>query len=77
MRAYIAGCGGMLGKAVYGYFSERVEVMASDINLNAPWLKYADVRDYRDVYESAARFKPDLIVNLAASLTSKSARTVK
>ena len=66
MRVYIAGCGGMLGKAVYEYFSARAEVKASDINLTAPWLEYADVRDYRDVYESAARFKPDLIVNLAA-----------
>lgn len=65
-RVYIAGCGGMLGRAVYEYFSERTTVKATDIDLNIDWLSYADVRDYYQMEESITGFKPDFIVNLAA-----------
>lgn len=65
-RVYIAGCGGMLGEAVYEYFSERTIVKATDIDLNTDWLEYADVRDYHDMNKSITDFKPDLIINLAA-----------
>jgi dTDP-4-dehydrorhamnose reductase len=66
MRVYIAGCGGMLGRAVYEYFSARAEVMATDINITAPWLGYADVRDHGMMLESVSRFLPQLVINLAA-----------
>lgn len=69
MKVYIAGCGGMLGKAVYSYFSEREEVKATDIDVNEDWLEYADVREYAKMKESIISFGPDLIINLAA-LTS-------
>ena len=65
-KVYIAGSGGMLGRAVYSYFSERCKVLATDIDLNIDWLKYADVRDYKQMEESIMTFKPDLIINLAA-----------
>ena len=65
-KVYIAGCGGMLGEAVYEYFSERTLVKATDIDLNVEWLSYADVRDYWDMDKSIREFEPDLIINLAA-----------
>jgi len=65
-RVYIAGCGGMLGRAVYEYFNARTTVKATDIDLNIDWLSYADVRDYASINQSICEFKPDFIVNLAA-----------
>jgi dTDP-4-dehydrorhamnose reductase len=65
-KVYIAGCGGMLGEAVYEYFSTRTTVKATDIELNVDWLSYADVRDYWDMDKSIREFGPDLIINLAA-----------
>jgi len=65
-KVYIAGCGGMLGEAVYRRFNKFAEVKATDIDLNEPWLEYADVRDYRQCLESIESFAPDAIINLAA-----------
>lgn len=65
-RVYIAGCGGMLGEAVYEHFSLHTTVMATDIDRNANWLGYADVRDITAMEESIAGFRPDLLINLAA-----------
>lgn len=65
-KVYISGCGGMLGKAVWDYFSVRSVVKASDINITDPWLEYADVRDYKMMADSIVKFQPDIIINLAA-----------
>ena len=65
-RVYIAGCGGMLGEAVYERFASRSEVLATDIDLNTEWLQKADVRDYAEIKSSITAFRPDLIINLAA-----------
>jgi dTDP-4-dehydrorhamnose reductase len=65
-RIYIAGCGGMLGDAVYHKFSHVATVKATDIDLNSEWLSYANVRDYQQMEESIRDFKPDIIMNLAA-----------
>ena len=65
-KVFIAGCGGMLGKAVYEKFSAHCQVMATDIDLNEPWLTYADVRDYKNTLNIVSKFEPDLIINLAA-----------
>lgn len=65
-RVYIAGCGGMLGEAVYEYFSPRAKVLATDIDLNTDWLELADVRNYAEMESSISAFDPDLIINLAA-----------
>lgn len=68
-KVYIAGCGGMLGDAVYKKFNSKYEVKATDIDVNEDWLSYGDVRDYEEIRKSIVDFKPDLIINLAA-LTS-------
>ena len=65
-RIYIAGCGGMLGDAVYKHFRDIAHVKATDINVNEEWLSYADVRDYRGALESLESFRPDIVINLAA-----------
>jgi len=51
-KVYIAGCGGMLGDAVYSVFSKAALVKATDIELSEPWLQYADVRKYDELRRS-------------------------
>ncbi|MBT7591783.1 MAG: NAD(P)-dependent oxidoreductase [Candidatus Scalindua sp.] len=65
-KVFIAGCGGMLGKAVYEQFAPHCQVLATDIDLNVPWLEYGDVIDFQKILEKASKFEPDLIINLAA-----------
>ena len=65
-KIFITGCGGMLGKAVYGQFASHCQVLATDIDLNESWLEYGDVQDFHQISEKAFRFEPDLIINLAA-----------
>lgn len=66
LRIYLAGCGGMLGEAVYTRFAPIARVKATDIDVNESWLSYADVRDYQEISKSIKDFCPDLIINLAA-----------
>ncbi len=65
-KVLITGCGGMLGKAVYEKFAPHCQVLATDIDLNEPWLEYGDVIDLQKISEKAFKFGPDLIINLAA-----------
>lgn len=62
----ITGCGGMLGEAVYNRFKDYCHVVATDIDLNSPWLEYLDVSSRRDVDLYVAKVRPDYIVHLAA-----------
>lgn len=63
----ITGAGGMLGKAAYEILSKDNLVVATDIDINEPWLKYLDVRNIADfekyIYYNG-RF--DIIFHLAA-----------
>jgi len=65
-KILITGCGGMLGQAVYSRFSRECNVLATDIDINEPWLEYCDVRDLSAVLKLTLNLKPDLIINLAA-----------
>ena len=65
-RVYVAGCGGMLGRAVYEDFGSLSTIKATDIDLNIDWLSSADVRNYKDINASISDFKPDFLINLAA-----------
>lgn len=65
-RIFIAGCGGMLGQAVHAVFADRATVKATDIDLNEPWLEYADVKDYMALERTVMEFSPNVIINLAA-----------
>ena len=65
-KVMILGCGGMLGQAVYERFNKTCTVLATDIDLNSPWLEHLDVRNWQQLYERARKFKPKLLINLAA-----------
>lgn len=65
-RIYIAGCGGMLGDAVYREFSAVARVKATDLVSSEPWLSVGDVRDFDAIRNSVIDFKPDAVINLAA-----------
>lgn len=65
-KVYIAGCGGMLGEAVYKLFSVRCQVRATDISVNAPWLSHADLRDHGGMRAEIEKYQPDAIINLGA-----------
>ena len=66
-RVYVAGCGGMLGDAMYARLNAAgATVKATDINCVDNWLEYGDVRDFASIRTSIVDFKPDLIINLAA-----------
>jgi len=66
-RIYVAGCGGMLGQAMYSELQKRGStIRATDINCTEEWVSHADVRIYQQMKEDIDLFKPDLIINLAA-----------
>jgi dTDP-4-dehydrorhamnose reductase len=66
-RVFVAGCGGMLGAAVYSHLLKLgVRVKATDIDCNEPWLEYSDVRELSAIRASIGKFNPNLIINLAA-----------
>jgi dTDP-4-dehydrorhamnose reductase len=56
----------MLGEAVHKVFSEAHEVECSDIDLNEPWLKLCDFRDYAQYKAAVEAFGPDVLVHLGA-----------
>jgi|EndMetStandDraft_2_1072991.scaffolds.fasta_scaffold18646_2 dTDP-4-dehydrorhamnose reductase len=66
MRVYVAGCGGMLGEAVHKVFAEKHTVECSDIDLNAPWLKHCDFRDFAQYKAAVEAFAPDVLIHLGA-----------
>lgn len=68
-KILMAGAGGMLGAAMYEHYSQNYEVLATDIDVNADWLHYLDVRDYEAYRKIVMDFKPNYIFHLAA-LTS-------
>jgi len=57
-RAYISGCGGMLGQAFHEELCGAGAARCTDIDVNEDWLEYIDVRDFHqyraDVRESGA-----------------------
>lgn len=56
----------MLGEAFARHFKNCSELRCTDIDLNAPWLEYCDVRNL-DEFESDVRaFSPSVLIHLAA-----------
>ncbi len=65
-KIYIAGCGGMLGEAFYKVFGPRYLLKCTDIDVNAPWLSYLDIRDREAYRQDVAAFQPDYLFHLGA-----------
>lgn len=66
-RILITGAGGMLGNAIFPYFSSRFEtVVATDKDVNEPWLEYLDVRERAALQKRFAELRPTLVLHLAA-----------
>jgi len=66
-RVLITGCGGMLGNAVYPFFDYWYdEVLATDKDVNEPWLTYLDIRDHMALERIFDEFRPDVVLHLAA-----------
>lgn len=66
-RVLITGAGGMLGNAIYPYFSSRfANLFATDKDLNESWLRHLDVRDTAALRCWFADIKPSLVLHLAA-----------
>ena len=65
-RIYIAGSGGMLGEAFHDIFGRDCELKCTDIDVNAPWLSYLDIRDLEAYRKDVASFRPDTLFHLGA-----------
>ncbi|MDH4099012.1 MAG: NAD(P)-dependent oxidoreductase [Nitrospirota bacterium] len=66
-KVLITGCGGMLGSAVYPYFTKLYDdVLATDKDVNEKWLFKLDVRDHAHLDSIFKEFRPDLVLHLAA-----------
>jgi len=66
-RIFCIGAGGMLGACLVPYFeSKGHRMLATDINVNEPWLEYCDVRAYHSMHYICSEFKPTAIFNLSA-----------
>lgn len=66
MKIYIAGCGGMLGKAFYNEFNKDFELKCTDKDVNETWLSYCDFRDVDEYKKDVIEFKPDYLFHLGA-----------
>ena len=65
-RLYIAGCGGMLGRAFYEEFDGDAELRCTDIDVNEAWLGRLDFRDFDAYREDVREFAPDHLFHLGA-----------
>ena len=65
-KIFMAGCGGMLGKAFYDEFKSDHDLYCTDIDLNEQWLKYQDFRDFSSYRESVIKENPDILIHLGA-----------
>lgn len=65
-KIYISGCGGMLGEAFYEVFRADCALKCTDIDVNAPWLSYLDIRDLDAYRKDVTAFRPDYLFHLGA-----------
>lgn len=65
-KIYIAGAGGMLGKAFYEIFKEEYDLKCSDIDVNEDWLEFLDFRNEIAYADAVKLFNPDYLFHLGA-----------
>lgn len=65
-KIYIAGCGGMLGEALYMQFRNDYELMCTDKDVNDTWLSFLDFRNFESYKKEVNTFKPDYLFHVGA-----------
>jgi dTDP-4-dehydrorhamnose reductase len=65
-RIYMAGCGGMLGEALYHNFKDTYELRCTDIDVNEEWLGYCDFRDFEAYRKEVLAFRPQYLFHVGA-----------
>ncbi|MEC9376124.1 MAG: sugar nucleotide-binding protein [Pseudomonadota bacterium] len=65
-KIYMAGAGGMLGKAFYEEFRDEYSLKCSDIDVNEEWLSFLDFRVYQDYLKEVINFQSDWLFHLGA-----------
>jgi dTDP-4-dehydrorhamnose reductase len=66
-RVLLLGAGGMLGAAVYEAAASRyANVLATDIDVNEPWLVHQDFRDLASLEGIFEEFRPSIVFHLGA-----------
>lgn len=65
-KIFIAGGGGMLGKAFYDEFKTDYRLTCSDIDLNEDWLIYQDFRDLKSYRDTVIDSNPDILIHMGA-----------
>lgn len=65
-KIYMAGVGGMLGKAFYNEFKNDYELKCTDKDVNEEWLSFLDFRDFEAYRKDVEDFKPDYLFHIGA-----------
>ena len=65
-RVYMAGCGGMLGRAFYEEFAAHADLRCTDIDVNEDWLGYLDFREFERYRDDVRDFGATLLFHLGA-----------
>lgn len=65
-KIYMAGVGGMLGKAFYDEFKNTYELKCTDKDMNEDWLNFLDFRDFDAYKKDVEVFKPDYLFHIGA-----------
>lgn len=65
-KIYMAGVGGMLGKAFYKQFSNEYILKCSDKDVNEDWLSFLDFREFDKYREDVLAFNPDYLFHIGA-----------
>jgi len=67
MRVLVTGAAGMLGTALCKILKEKsYEVYATDMNAEGEGIEFLDVRSYEQVNKAVNKYKPDIVMHLAA-----------
>ncbi len=65
-KILIAGCGGMLGEAIFNTFKKEYDLCCTDIDLNESWLSFLDFRKFNDYENKIREFKPHYLFHIGA-----------
>ncbi len=65
-KIYVAGCGGMLGDAIYKSLKNNFILKCTDIDVNSDWLNFLDFRDYDSYLNDVKIFNPQYLLHLGA-----------